>query len=59
LLRYTEMVRKRVRKTSIGVTSAEVMRTAAQAVVSCEKSLSEAALDYAIPKTTLFRYVTK
>ena len=38
------MVRNRVRKTTSSTTSAEVMEAAARAVVSREKSLSEAAL---------------
>jgi len=53
------MVRDRVRKTISSTTSAEVVEAAARSVVSREKSLSEAALDYKIPKTTLFRYVAK
>ena len=53
------MVRNRVRKTMIGNTNAEVMEAAARAVVSREKSLNEAALEFSIPKTTLFRYVAK
>jgi len=35
------------------------MEAAARAVVSREKSLHEAALEYAVRKTTLFRYVAK
>jgi hypothetical protein len=51
------MVRNRTRKTSIGSTSVDVMEPAAHDVVSCEKSLNEAALQYQV--LTLFRYVAK
>jgi len=43
-VRCVAMVRNRVRKTTSSTTSAEVMEAAARAVVSREKSLSEAAL---------------
>ena len=53
------MPRKQDRKTTIGMTSAQTMKAAAESVVSGEKSLSAAANDNGIPKTTLFRYVVK
>lgn len=53
------MVRSQVRKTDIGTTSSDRMAAAASSVVSKEKSLNEAALEFGIPKTTLFRYVAK
>ena len=53
------MVRTRKRKTAIGSVSEDVMRVAAQSVVTREKSLSGAANDFGIAKTTLFRYMLK
>jgi hypothetical protein len=53
------MVRKYIRKTHIGSTSADVMKEAAVSVISREKSLYNAAQHFDIPKTTLLRYVKK
>jgi len=53
------MVRKRSRKTAIGTVSEDVMKAAAESVVTREKSLTSASTDFGIPKTTLFRYVIK
>jgi len=53
------MVRRRIRKTEIGTVSEQCMKTAAESVVSREKSLNSASNDFGIPKTTLFRYVMK
>jgi hypothetical protein len=53
------MVRHRVRKTHIRSTTVDVMESAANDVVNSVKSLNEAALEYHVPKTTLFRYVAK
>jgi hypothetical protein len=53
------MVRTYKRKTSSTTTPASTMQEAAQAVVTGEKTLREAAKDFDIPKTTLGRYVRK
>jgi hypothetical protein len=53
------MPRKQDRKTTIGMTSAQTMKAAAESVISGDKSLGAAANDNGIAKTTLFRYVLK
>jgi hypothetical protein len=53
------MVRNRVRKTNIGTVKEDWMKRAVQSVISGEMTLYRAATDFAIPKTTLFRYVQK
>ncbi len=53
------MVRSRTRKTDIGKTSSEDMLAASKAVINRDMSLSEAAKQYEIAKSTLHGYVTR
>ena len=53
------MVRKYVRKTEGSGILPEVMKHAAESVVSLEMSLYEASRTFSIPQTTLHRYVVK
>ena len=53
------MVRKRSRKTKIGLVEENVMFEAVKAVLKDKKPLREAAREFNIPKSTLLRYVMK